>query len=350
MTLSLWAALGAAALLTGLGGLAGAALGRRSAAGAPVPGPAATGPDVAERLRVVKEFSDSLPPVWAAQIESCRQQSDEAVTELVGRFSGIVAELNVLLAPSEELVVTPDAIVGTNRERLGAVVEVLSDALAMRAQSLEQLRGLASLNSEMQDMTSEVARIAGQTHLLALNAAIEAARVGEAGAAFAVVAYEVRQLADASGSTAQRIAERAKDVGDAIESTLAAVEASAAMESQAVEDANIGVQGVLEELGSVVAGLDESSRRLSQAAVGIRGEVERSITQFQFQDRVSQILEHVRESVSAVPLVLDAPEGVDPVPPSLVLETLESSYTTAEERGIHGSDDPGGASSEITFF
>lgn len=81
---------------------------------------------------------------------------------------------------------------------MGADIEQISGVLDQLGRSIVQVT----------DITAKVRAIAFQTNLLALNAAIEAARAGPAGKSFAVVAQEVRQLAENSNGEAHAIDER----------------------------------------------------------------------------------------------------------------------------------------------
>ena len=79
-------------------------------------------------------------------------------------------------------------------EKVGNILDVLNKAIE-DSKSVDQVNNL----------TNDILNISSQTNLLALNASIEAARAGEAGKAFAVVADEIRQLADSSRETANKI-------------------------------------------------------------------------------------------------------------------------------------------------
>jgi methyl-accepting chemotaxis protein len=308
-------------------------------------------------LDSLKDFGREVIPVWSGHVESSRQQMETAIGELVTTFAGIVTLLDRVLSSSGLAVSDQHAdLFDTSRHRLGEVVATLDNTLEMKRKTVQGLRLLLSLNQEMKKMTSEVTRIASQTHLLALNAAIEAERVGEMGRAFSVVAVEVRQLADLSGATGQRIGQKAEEVSDAIEAAVGVAEADAEREATMVIDANRQVQSVLEDLIGMVTAMRSSSAELGHAAEGIKEEISRSLVQFQFQDRIGQTLGHLRECMDAFPPALDRAQGSGPgqlqrFDGQSLLALLRSSYTMAEEHETHSSGEAVAVKeTEITFF
>jgi len=303
----------------------------------------------------VDQLATALMPIWQRQTEAARHQTEVAVTELSSRFAGIAQQLSRNIQVADEVAARFDAgvdtVFGQADRRLQAVVASLESAYRERDGLLNQVSDLADLVSELDQMASDVARIAGQTNLLALNAAIEAARAGEAGRGFTVVADEVRQLSRLSGDTGRRIGDKIEHVNNIIAATVEAAEATRGREGETVETARTAIREVLADFHALAEALDDSARKLRQSNLEIKSEVDDSLIQLQFQDRTSQILSHVRDNIE---LVVDRlrEQGIAALDVEDALARLERSYAMAEERSNHQSAGASAApeGGDITFF
>jgi methyl-accepting chemotaxis protein len=203
-----------------------------------------------------------------------------------------------------------DSIVGNSK--LGMELVELTESIAARTQ-------------DVQSILSEIGAIAKQTNLLALNAAIEAARAGEAGRGFAVVADEVRDLSGRTSQFSQQINKVIQDMQVTVKQTEVAIQR---MASQDLTFAFESKQSVEKIIGTM-----ESQNQTRMAAVGQLGgiadevdmQVGRAVTALQFQDIVSQLLGHVGRRVDAIDDVSRHLGGL--------AQTLQRNATTPDAAG-----------------
>ena len=220
-------------------------------------------------------------------------------TEQISRSSQMTSEATASTAAAiEEMTVSINHISDSAREteqnsRQAADLAVQGEKLASDAATeirhissdisaaAELIRGLVDRSREIDGMSTVIKDIADQTNLLALNAAIEAARAGEQGRGFAVVADEVRKLAERTSGATQDITRTIRAVQtdtdvaaarmDGVRDQVALGVDLAEKAAQSLRDINDGARATLEKTREVA----DAAQEQSQASNSIAENIER---------------------------------------------------------------------------
>ena len=146
----------------------------------------------------------------------------------------------------------------THQKQLGAASTALLELHQVVEQTTSSVERLTEAAAAVSEFVSLTGQLAAQTELLALNAAIEAARAGEAGEGFAVVAGEIRELAETSAEGARRIARTVATLDEQMRVVAATVAAGKERVS--------GVEGIAGGVTQALALIVGSVEEVSQAA------------------------------------------------------------------------------------
>lgn len=274
--------------------------------------------EIGEMSSHINTVVDTLHDTIVKVAESSTQVSEAAVVldgaahGMKGRAERVVVEVNSVAAASQEMSMTSSEIAqkcayaAKSADNANASVKggemVIEETLGAMNRIQERTKDSASRMEELGKRSSKIHQvidlindIADQTNLLALNAAIEAARAGEHGRGFAVVADEVRKLAERTGKATREIGMTVTEIEDGTRDAMKAME-------EDVGEVKTGVQKVTESgetLKDILRQVQTVSAEIGQIAVASEQQTATINEIAQNIQRISGAMGETSEQVSA---------------------------------------------------
>lgn len=224
----------------------------------------------------------------AERMTDASERTSEISSAVAAAATEADANVQTVAAAAEELSASAHEIA----QQINTVATMANNASMEAESTSKEVKNLQEMAVSIGAVVGAIKEIAEQTNLLALNATIEAARAGEAGKGFAVVADEVKKLANETAQKTEEIDERVTAIQGAINSSVAAMD-KIIRNVKSIDEATTSVTAAVEEQNAATG---EIGRNVSEASSGTQ----------QVSENIVSVQEKAYETGEASKTVLEA--------------------------------------------
>ncbi|MDB9514921.1 methyl-accepting chemotaxis protein [Kamptonema animale CS-326] len=256
----------------------------------------------------------------ATQIAASGKQLEATITEQVASTNQVAATARAIATTSGQLVKTMDEVEQTSNITAQSAGESQKDLMQMEKTMRKLADATGSISNKLgvisdkanniNSIVTTITKVADQTNLLSLNAAIEAEKAGEYGTGFAVVAREIRRLADQTAVATLDIENMVKEMQSAVSTGVMEMDKFTKEVELGVEDVrNIGIK-----LDTIIDQVQNLTPRFQQVTGSMEGQSQGaqqiSEAMVQLSEASSQTAQSLREINGAISQLNEAAQGL----------------------------------------
>jgi methyl-accepting chemotaxis protein len=231
------------------------------------------------------------------ELSSAAQEQSQSASSMAATVEQLTVSIShVASSASEAREISADS--GQQSQEGGAVIQQTLESMGQIAGTVETSSDqVAELGRQIEQITSIVnviTAISEQTNLLALNAAIEAARAGEQGRGFAVVADEVRLLAQRTGKSTQEIGDMIQKIQSSAHEAVSKMQVGVEQVNDGLrlaQTANQAIEHIRGGSGRIISAVDQISMALQEQSVASQ-DVARNV------ERIAQMAQTANQGIA----------------------------------------------------
>ncbi|MDH5723483.1 MAG: methyl-accepting chemotaxis protein [Alphaproteobacteria bacterium] len=245
-------------------------------------------------IRSLAESSEKLQEA-ARGMESAAQKTETSSGTVSSAAEETSANVSTVASATEEMTASAKEI----SSQIASVASKATMASTSASNTSRKVDELNHLVENIGEVVIAIKDIAEQTNLLALNATIEAARAGEAGKGFAVVADEVKKLANETAQKTGEIEGRISEIQGATREAVTAMQEIISNISE-IDSASAGTASAVEEQNSVISEITRNISEVSQAAQQVASEIVNVQSASEETGQAAQMLKTSADDIAAL--------------------------------------------------